>query len=377
MNILDYVAWRGDITFEQSPFNEVDNLIFSELAYVSMDGLMPEDGSDTLTVAQLCRRYTEAGCSQTYLINDPAPLLKKAAESARFRDIGVKWFTQKIDVRQQIQFAAVTFIISDEQAYIAFSGTDNTIVGWREDCNISFLDETPGQYEAVQYINTVAARTRGELIIGGHSKGGNLAVYGAAFCDEEVIKNRITQVYSNDGPGFNDDVANADRYLAILDKTLKILPESSLVGILLSGKERRKIIKSSAKGILQHDPYSWCVDVTRFEEAEELTGASMIMDDALGRWVASLSKENKKILVDSVFDALEASGAETLCEISENKLLSYNAILKALGKLDAQSRNDMLGSLKKLLISGRDAVKDDMMNELRTKIDDQKASSAY
>ena len=368
MNIMDYIDWRGDLSFAQSPFNEVDNLIFSELAYLEMGGLVPEDDAETLTIAELHRLYTEAGRDRVpILLNDPNPTLKKAVTSERFANVGVKWYTQKIDTEKQVQFAAVTFIISDELAYIAFGGTDHSLVGWREDCNLSFMNETPGQREAVRYINEIAAKTHGSLIVGGHSKGGNFAIYGAAFCDENVSKDRIIQVYSNDGPGFNDRIVNDERYLAVLDKTLKIVPHASLVGILLSSRAKRKIIKSDAKGLSQHDPSSWRVWVTQFEEADERTKAGALLDNAMDRWISSLSDENKKTLVDNFFDALEASGVETLYDINENKLPTYNAILKALSKIDPDSRSDMFDSVKKLLISGRDALKEDVMKELLSK----------
>lgn len=362
MNILDYIDWRGDLSFTLSPFNEVDNLIFSELAYLDMDGVLSAD--DDLTLAEVNDRYIAAGHDQSYLINDPKPLLTKAAGSVRFRDVRVRWYTKKVDTEEQIQFAAMTFLVGDGLAYIGFSGTDNTIVGWREDCNFSFLSETPGQVEAAKYVDRIAGLTEGDLIVGGHSKGGNFAVYGAAFCDEAVRESMIIKVYSNDGPGFNDKVAASKEYLSILDKTEKIIPESSLVGILLSSKEERTVVKSDAKGVLQHDLYSWRVLGTRFEIADERSGASIFMDDTLGRWIASLSNENKQVLVNTVFDALEASGATTLSEINENKWTAYNAILKAIVEIDPESRNSVLSTLKKLFLTGRDVAAEERQKSI-------------
>ena len=359
MNILDYIDWRGDLTFAQSSLNEVDNLIFSTLAYLNMDHLVSEDDSSSPTIEELYQLYTAAGYDQSFMAHNPQPLLQKAAQSARFKDIRVQWYINKIDVEQQLQFAAVTFIISDGLAYVAFRGTDNTIVGWREDCNLSFLPETPGQNEAVMYVNRVAEKTRGDLIVGGHSKGGNFAVYAAAFCDE-AVKHRVVKVYSNDGPGFNNQVAESDHYLSVLSKTVKIIPDSSLIGILLLSKATRRIIKSDAKGIMQHNPYSWCVMGASFESADERADASLFMDETLSEWIAGLSAENKQILVNGVFDALEASGAKTLREISENKWDSFTAIVKAAAQIDPDSRSDIKETVKKLFASGKDAAKNEL-----------------
>ncbi|MBR3289989.1 MAG: DUF2974 domain-containing protein [Clostridia bacterium] len=367
MNMLDYIDWRGDLTFAQSGFNEVDNLIFSTLVYLNMDGLIAENHDRATPLEELYRLYTAAGYDQSYSVNDPLPLLTKAACAPRFKDVRVQWYVNKVDAGQQLQFAAATFILSDDLAFIAFRGTDNTLVGWREDCNFSFLTETPGQNEAVAYVNRIASRTTGDLIVGGHSKGGNFAVYGAAFCDRPVSQDRIIRVYSNDGPGFNSAIADSERYLAILNKTVKIIPDASLVGILLDNKTQRTIIQSDAKGLMQHNPYSWRVKGAAFERADERTDSSLLMDDALSEWIASLTTENKQILVNAVFDALEASGATTLREISENKWDAYSAILKAAAQMDQDSKSDIKEMLKKLLASGKDAVKNETTRHTKAK----------
>ena len=355
MNILDYIDWRGDLTFEQDGFNEVDNLIFSELAYVDMRGIVPEDGSRALTIEQVYKEYKAAGIDQSLMMNDPMPVLEKAARSARFKDITVKWYVDKIDTEQQLQFAAVTFIISDKLAYIAFRGTDNTIVGWREDFNISFLSETPGQTEAVAYVNRIAGLISCDLIVGGHSKGGNFAVYACAFCDKEISDKRVIKIYTNDGPGFINEVAESENYLSILPKTIKISPDSSPVGLFYSSKEERKVIKSDSKGFMQHNPYKWHVLGAEFESADARTDP--FMNKTISSWLNTMTDSNKKILVDYIFDSLEASGVTTFNELADNKWTSFNSIFKALTKIEPEDKNDIAGSIKKLFVSGKDAVK--------------------
>ena len=371
MNMLDYIDWRGDLTFAQSGLNEVDNLIFSTMVYLKMDDLLPENGAGSITLESLLERYTRAGYDQSYSVNDPLPLLKKAA-APRFRDVRVTGYVNKIDETQPLQFAAATFELSDDLSYVAFRGTDNTLVGWREDCNFSFLAETPGQTEAVAYVERAAGRTAGDLIVGGHSKGGNFAVYAAAFCNK-ATQSRIVRVYSNDGPGFNSAIAESQSYLAVLPKVIKIIPDSSLVGILLDSKAQPRVIKSDAKGLMQHNPYSWCVKGAAFESADERATSSLLLDDTLSEWIGSMSTENKQILVSAIFEALEASGAKTLREISENKWDAYTAILKAAAQIDPDSKSDIKETIKKLLISGKDAVKNETVRHAKAK---KKAKSA-
>ena len=342
-NILDYIDWRGDITFAERPFNDVDNLILSELAYINMKDLIADD--EYITLQQLYERWTKSDNKPNIPLNDPTELFKKAASSIRFRNIKAGRFSEIINTEKQLQFAAVTFMPGDGSAYISFRGTDDTLVGWREDCNLSFLAETPGQKEAVKYINAIAKQTSCLMRIGGHSKGGNFAVYGAAFCDKN-IRERLIAVYSNDGPGFNSTIEKTEEYITIIPKVKKIVPESSLVGILLLGAEKRSVVKSTAKGIYQHHPYTWCVLGEDFIRTKKLSVESALMDEALRQWLGNLSNEEKKLFVNSVFDSLEASGASTLDELNKNKLVSYNAILKAGAEFPAEKRAEIFRILK-------------------------------
>ena len=364
-NIIDYLDWRGDILFSERPFNEVDNLIFSELAYVDMNGLVPSDGNNSVTLSEFYKNYKCSDKKHNYTLNVPDPLLDRAADSQRFRNVRLMLFREKIDIDEQLQFCAVTYILGDGSCYISFRGTDSTIVGWREDCNFSFLSQTPGQVAAADYVNEVAALTDCSVRVGGHSKGGNFAVYGAAFCDEKTREKRITEIYCNDGPGFNDSVINSEQYKAVLPKIRKIIPESSLVGLLLSGKEEKTIIRSSAKGIYQHNPFSWCVTGSSFDKADSLSTESTLMNEALQKWIGELDDSEKKLFVTSVFDSIEASGARTIEDINKNKLLAYNAMIKAAAGISAERRAKLFNMMKSLTeISGELFI-----NEARKKID--------
>lgn len=363
MNILDYVDWRGDLPMAASPFNEVDNLILSVLAYLNLDGVAPGDGDFSRTLGDLLTGYQDAGRDQSQLWPDLLPLLRKCAASVRFGGVTAGYYRNLFDHDRQIQFSALTFRLPDETLYLAFRGTDNTLVGWREDCNFSYQTGTPGQRESAAYVSEVAATTHCPLRVGGHSKGGNFAVYGASFC-EQAAKDRILQVYSNDGPGFNKTVAESAQYGSVLSRLTKIIPESSLVGILLSSRARSRVIQSDAKGVQQHNPFSWQVWGTAFLPADQRSPSSLFMDEALGRWVDTLDDEQRKTLVTTVFDALEASGCMTLKELNANKLVSYNAIARAVMQLGGDVSGEMLLSAKKLAAAGMDVLREEAKRSL-------------
>ena len=364
-NFLDYLDWRGDLPLTRDGFNEVDNLILSEIAYADLRGIVPAQGeSGEITLREAAARYEAEGRDQSHMATDPKALLLRAGKSERFGTARLSAFVDKVDVAEQLQFAAVTAALSDGSVFVSYRGTDNTIVGWREDFNISVLTETPGQGLAVDYLNAAAALHPGFLRVGGHSKGGNLAFYAAAFCDSSV-KSRILSVYSNDGPGFRRDVTERALYREIFPKLKKILPEESIIGLLLTAGEARTVIKSSAEGGQQHNPYTWQVEANHFVYAEKLSTASLLLDEALDRWVDTLGDAQRQNLVTAIFDSLEASGASTLTELNANKLLSYNAVLRAVRALDPALQRDVLETMKKLALAGKDVL----WNEARRSFD--------
>lgn len=358
-SFLDYLKWRGDLDFDVSPFNEVDNLILAELAYSKMDGIVPElDRAETVSIRELCDLYEKRGYKVEGHANDAYPLLREASRSERFAGIQAGAYSNRFDEEKNIQFAAVTFYLPDGSCYVSYRGTDNTLVGWREDFTISYLSETPGQYEAVRYLERIAARTEGPLRVGGHSKGGNLAVYAASFCSEQV-KERILTVYSNDGPGFNKSVVDSPEYQESLDKVCLIIPESSMIGILLSNKKERKIIKSSVNGVQQHYPYTWEVMGTSFVEAEAQSQTSLFLDETLRRWADALDESQRRNLVSAIFDSMDAAGVQTFTELNARRLSSYNAIFKAVLDMDPSLQKDVLQTARKLAEAGRDVFWED------------------
>ena len=219
-NIMDYLDWRGDITFEQSPFNEVDNVILAQLAYVNFRDIIPspeEKRSITLKEASqmFFDMYTENELKQDKSFISEAPfLMKKAAASKRFGNLILSNYVDTVDETLEKQFGAFHIRISPKHTYVVFRGTDDTLVGWKDDFNMSFIMPVPSQEAAVEYINSTCQYIRGRLYIGGHSKGGNLAIYSAVKCSERVRK-KIDCVYNNDGPGFDVNMIKSAKYQAM------------------------------------------------------------------------------------------------------------------------------------------------------------------
>lgn len=360
-NILDYLDWRGDITIDQSPFNDIDNLIFTQLCFIDFDSIVPSfKESGSISIAEAANSFFSLNKDETINMGVLVPnfivsLFKKMSECSRFKEMRLTKYINKVDYDKEQQFAAVTIILGDGSNYIAFRGTDDTIIGWKEDFNMGFLTPVPSQLTAVKYINSIASELEGTIMIGGHSKGGNLSVYSAVHCDCN-IKDRITHVFNNDGPGFTLELMSNEDYKAVNDRIKTIVPESSVVGMLLEHEENYIIVKSTQSGILQHDSFSWQVLGTNFIIAEERSAYSEITDIALRTWVNGMDRDERVLFVDTLFDLLECTDATTLTGLNSDKLKTASSLLKKYRNMNEDQRSGMNKILLSLFKDGAKAV---------------------
>ena len=367
-NILDYLDWRGDLPFSAAPFNEVDALILAELSYFPAEGIVPADIGESISISELRSRFdADKVPAEKRIVSfeQDIQLMNKLADSRRFDSMKLTGYVNNIDPAKDLQFAAMTFIF-DKFTFVAFRGTDSTITGWKEDCNISFMQETASQRMAVDYITENFGGGDDVLVIGGHSKGGNLGVYAAAFCDGS-IKKRIRAVFAFDSPGFVEEVAASEEYLSVTKKIFSMIPQSSLVGQLLSGSAEPRIVKSSAGGIMQHLAFTWQVTRNSFDYAEELSKLGVLINKTMTGWVSSLDESERQSFVEAVFTVLEAAESETINEINRNKRKSFAAILKALKKLPAEKRAAAKKALSQLATYGKKALISGLEEELADK----------
>lgn len=349
-NILDYIDWRGDLTLKASPFNEIDNLILTQFSFVNWEGIAEgKKRRETITLreaAALCFKDEDSRASGLgVLIPDEIPvLLEKAAKSERFGNMRLLRFESVIDEEKQTQFAALCILVGDGSFYISFRGTDDTLVGWKENFNMGYMDSVPAQALAADYVAAAARALRGRIRVGGHSKGGNLAVYSAANAPRRVQK-RIIAVYNNDGPGFGKSLDGSAGFAAIEPRLLTVVPQFSVVGLLLEHGKVDKVVKSNGSRIWQHDPYTWEVSGNRFVLADSLSPESMRIEKTLKAWVADMTQEERRDMVDAVYKVFTAGNAKTLTDIAADKL----DFIRSLGKIDAKTR-DIIFSTGKLLV---------------------------
>ena len=367
-NIQDYLAWRGDVTFEYDPFNVVDNLVFSALSYVDLEGIMTApDGIPAVSaepqlmpVTEVSDQYftlhtqEEIKARETSTKNMPL-LLPAIASSRRFQEVRLWAYENHIDEEKDAQMAAVTFFLDPHTAYVAFRGTDNTIVGWKEDFELSYLKETSGQRLAVEYLNRHFSSTDLTLYVGGHSKGGNFAIYASAFCNPSV-KKQIRAIFANDAPGFLEEVSDSPQFQEIQSRVVTILPEESMIGRLLRTGQAQYIVKSSAKGLMQHDLLSWQVIGNHLEDAASRSGASLFVEDTLQNWLDKIDDQQRRTFVEALFSFFESTGHETFEQIRKNSFSSMQKMLEATKTMPKEDRDQMVNILWQLVKSGTNTM---------------------
>ena len=356
--LFDYLDWRGDLPFWQAPLNEVDNLILSQIAYMDWEGIIPEDTSlPPVTLLTATRKYLRAHKGEAPYLGKIVPpdivsLTAKAAKSRRFGELGLCAHVNRIDDEAQSQFSAITFLLNDRVGYVAFRGTDDTLVGWKENFNMSFLHPVPAQLQAVEYLEGILVAYPHDFFVGGHSKGGNLAVYAAVKCDPHG-KDRLLTIFNNDGPGFSQGFIEGADYESLRGKIRTIVPHSSVVGMLLEHEETYEVVKSNAVGLLQHNGFSWEVLGGQFIHLDTVSGESRRFDSSLKEWLKEMSPEEREGFVDSIYETVSAVGAKTLTELTADKV----KLVKAWGTLDAKSRSVILKCISLLLRQGGKAKK--------------------
>lgn len=373
-NLLDYLDWRGDLTLEQSPFNEVDNLILAELSFVDFKDIVPAPGEgDSVILREAAERFFARfpegeRIDMGVLVPSAIPeMLRKMADSRRFGDMKLNCFVDHLDVGRGEQFAALAIETGDKTLYLSFRGTDDSLAGWKEDFELACMPEVPAQKKALAYVRDVAKQfPRKKLRLGGHSKGGNLAVYAGVFCPESVQK-RIIAVWSNDGPGFHEDLLDLPEHKRVAERIYSIVPKSSVVGMLLEHEEDYTVVDSDQLGFMQHDGFSWQVLGDHFITLRQVTRQAHLSDQELRGWVHGLTVEQRETFVNAMFDVLSASGAVTLTDLRDDSFRAVGAMIKAMKDLDKETRDGLWDFLAILFKSNLRMVLEGIQEETEKK----------
>ena len=342
-NINDYLSWRGDIEFNnKNSFNEIDSMILARFSYLIFDRIEMNEIETIESISSKMKNFP----NEEFRFNGDKELITKLGESERFKNLKVTDFVETNERENEKQFGAITVHISNEELYVSYIGTDNTIYGWKEDFNMSFMDNVPCQIDGKNYLEKIANKYPDKKIrVGGHSKGGNVAIY-AAIMNNKSIQDRIIKVYNYDGPGFNRKMVEKYGNEPILNKIETYLPQDSVIGRIMDHKEKCEIIKSVEKGILQHDIYSWQVLKDDLIKVENLTDNSEVIKQTLNNWLENTTLEQRKIFWDAIFDLFYSTEANTFGEIYKNLSANIKIIIRTYQNIDEEDKKTITEMLK-------------------------------
>lgn len=348
--ILDYLKEYGDYTFAELPFSDVDSLVLSQFAYLKFDGMVPGPGAAGRPVGlqELAEHadYDRLYADERYRKNNTA-LFQRIYKSRRFGAMRLWNYVNQIEPEQETQFSAVVCGLPYGITYVVFRGTDENIVGWKEDLNLAFSEPAPGQLLSVGYLEQAAQTIPGRFFVGGHSKGGNLAVYSSMNCSD-AVRERIDRIYDHDGPGFRPEIKEGSAYAQIEGRIHKTVPRSSLVGMLLYTDGVYQVVESRTIGLAQHNPYTWLVRDNTFRTVEGIRAGRRFMDQALNEWILSLDQEQMHIFVDTLYRVVQASETDNLIDFTANWLQSIHKIGMALKEVDEETASVIIRIMRAL-----------------------------
>ncbi|SQI48613.1 lipase [Streptococcus cristatus] len=359
--IFDYLDQVAYDSIYDTPFNELDMLMLTEITYLPFDQIV----SDQISPDCTCRLFEAAEKMPQDLsmlvTKNRLKLLEKVASSTRFKNIKLMGYVNDIDPDVQKQFAAMIFKIKPDSYVLTFRGTDDSIIGWKEDFHMTYMDQVPAQKTAVNYLRKAMDVLPGQFILTGHSKGGNLASYAASQIEPEY-QERIQIIYSYDAPGLNHSVITSQGYQTISDKIKRYIPQGSIVGMMLETPKQAQIVKSTAiGGLAQHDTFTWQISDQTFVLLDNLNPDSLQVDKTLKNWVDSVSDEELKDFFDLFFGLILDAGISSINDLT--KLENFNKILAVFENANALTdhEREMLTRLAKLLVDMRyQSWKDDI-----------------
>jgi hypothetical protein len=375
-NLLDYLMWRGDLSFAQAPFNQVDAVILSQLSYFPFDGIVQgiESKEGVLLgtamktlINEIDKKHRRDEQKKSIMMfPDDEILVRALLISKRYKNCKLRGYVNLIDTEKEIQFSAVCFTARN-LSYITYRGTDMTIVGWKEDFSMCFNDVVPAQLEAVKYLEVMSRQIKGPLRTGGHSKGGNLAVYAASQCREK-IRGRITHIYAHDSPGFQRRIIESDGFIKIKNKINSFVPQSSVVGMLLEHGNDYSVIRSNQIGLLQHYLYSWEVTHNDLVYVNKISYASRFMDKTLNDWINGLDAKSREQFFDALFNILNATNAKSLTELEGSWFKAAGKMLYSMTLFDESTKKLIKRTLGMLFDAAKYNLTTSLVNKIKKEL---------
>lgn len=339
-HIVSYIKRQQEKTFFESPFNEVDALVLSQFIYLKLDGVVPSTSEEKEAVYLYeiadTMDYEKVFMDERYR-KDNIELFEAMVDSKRFRRMRMNYFSDITSVLAETQFTALTVFLEDGPTVVIYRGTDETMVGWKEDFNMCFKEPVTGQTLSAMYLQQVSGMFEGDFIVTGHSKGGNFAIY-ASMNVEDKIQNRIEKVYSFDSPGFRPEILESVDFNKIEDRIIKYLPHSSIFGMLMQSEENYQVVECFSIGVLQHNPYNWQVAGNEFKKVDKLHRRSVFFNETYNEWLYSLSDEELHAYSEIWYHIMQEANITTMLDFTKEPGKALTNLIDAIRETDDKTK---------------------------------------
>lgn len=339
-HIVSYVRRQQENTFFDVPFNEVDALVLSQFIYLKLDGIIPtvSEKKESVYLYEIADNmdYDKVFADERYR-KDNIELFEAMADSKRYRRMQMNYFSDIVSVLAETQFSAMTVFLEDGPKVVIYRGTDETMVGWKEDFNMCFKEPVTGQSLSAMYLQQVSELIDGEFIVSGHSKGGNFAVYASMNVKEE-IQDRIKNVFSFDSPGFRPEILESVDFNKIKDRIIKYLPQSSVFGMLFQSKENYQVVECFSVGLLQHNPYKWQIEENEFKKVEKLDKTSLFLNETFNEWLFGLEDEELQAFTEIWYNVMQEAKITTMLEVTRDPGKALGQIIDAIRETDDKTK---------------------------------------
>ena len=355
-NLMDYMEWRGDVTFKASEVNEIDGLIFSQMSYVFFEDIIDDNNN---TIGALAERFFNKYSLDEIeklpeIIKSSCMIFKKMAECERYKNLRLINYVTDFQPDIAKQFAAVTVVIDEENYYVAYRGTDDSLAGWEEDFKACYMMPILSQMEAVEYLGEIMTLFHGNVYLGGHSKGGNLATYAAVMIDSKY-KDRIVRIDNYDGPGFLPEFVESKSYKEMCCKVRTYNPQKSIVGMIMFREGENVIVESTGKGFMQHSGITWKVQGRHFVTCDRYEKFSENFADINRTWINEITKEERELAIEIVFKVIR-SGFDTVTGLKEGFFSTASTIVRSYKGVDKATRKVIGKIVSKMIRLSSDSI---------------------
>ena len=352
-NILEYIKENGNLTLDEKKFNEIDNLIFSRLSYLPFESIKLEEKENFESIYKKLKSVK----INEFNMEQDKELIELVGTCNRYKNLIVTDYYFSRDEKKEKQFVAITIHLENGELYLSYGGTDNTLVGWKEDFNLSFMTHIPSQIEAIKYIRKIYAKYKLKMHLGGHSKGGNLAVYAGVFCTKR-IQDRIIDITNFDGPGFDETVIENEKYKRILNKINTYIPQSSIIGRLLEHKEQYIIVRSRQISVMQHDIFSWVVNGLELEKLDKVTNGSDMINETVRNWLKTTSPKQREQFINIMYEIVTKTKAKTFKEFTASWTKNIGIILKSYKDISSEDKKIIGQMILNFFTAAKDSIKE-------------------